>query len=123
MAGFNTQHTTANDPAFRAAVQVAMSKVALQVQGEAQDTRPFIEWEKRAALAQNVLGTTFDAAGNAQAGVDVWIGSFSYAVAQNPTIGDVTTWPDATRDSDIEFQITSIWSDMAGVTGRDLAQV
>ena len=121
MAGFSDQYAMSQDTAFRNDLKIAMAKVALQVQGEAISAGPYTDaqWRKRAALATNVLGVQFDQNGVAVPGIDLWIDSFAFAVAQNATIGDQTV-PWNGLDADMEFQVTAIWDDMAGVTGVDL---
>ena len=98
---------------FRARVQQAMVKVAIDIQGEAPTASPNTD-NKRAALATNVLGVQF--AGDppvAKSGADIWLDTFTLAVTSNATITSAST------DGDIEFQITAVWNDIAGVTGRD----
>lgn len=119
MAGFADQQAMTQDANFRNVVKIAMAKVASQIQGESMGGMTDAQWRKRAALATNVLSAIVDPAGNIKTGLDIWLESFAYVTAQNATIGD-TVIPWAGLDSDIEFQVTAIWDDVAGVTGVDL---
>ena len=120
---FLAYHAVSQDSQFRNMLKISMAKQATTIQGEAQSSMTLEEWQKRGALATNVLGvhaapngTTF------QAGVDVYLESFALAVAQNPTIGgEATPYADTTQhDNDLDFQVAAVWSDIAGVTGQDL---
>ena len=98
---------------FRSRVQQAMVKVATDIQGEAPTASPATD-NKRAALADNVLGT--QVVGEPPVGMsgsELWLDTFALAVTSNATITS------ASSDNDIEFQITAVWNDIAGVTGRD----
>ena len=109
----NTETPHATD--FRRRVQSASVKVAKLVGGEAQATMTREQWQKRAALANNVLGTQI--VGDPPvptAGSAIWLDTFANAVAQNPSITETSS------DGDIEFEVTASWDDIAGVTGADL---
>ena len=112
---------------FRREVQIAIVQVATEVAGESQvkDAGPpqalytEEEWNKRAALASNILSVHFvgqDGSGNAVivSGSEAWLQTFADGVAQNSTITS------ASNDGDIKFTINSIFSDVAGVRGSDL---
>src|SRR5262245_6073266 len=101
--GFTEQAALAKDPAFRDRVSVAIAKVAIQVQGEPQAGMTEAEWAKRASLAGQVLQQPA-----------AWLDQFSMAVVTNSTITGTSP------DNDIEFTVTSVWSDVAGVSGRDI---
>lgn len=103
---------------FREQVQIAVARVAKQVQGEAVGTFTSDQWDKRASLAQNIMSVHIldDAAGNqtAHPGVDLWLDVFANGVAEVATATTTST------DADIEFLVTQMWDDAAGVSGNDL---
>jgi hypothetical protein len=103
LAIFVDSTTTPDAADFRRRVQVAMSKVALSVAGEPQDTMKYDQWLKRGELATNVLRDSL-----------AWLDAFALATVTNASITATSL------DSDIEFQVTAEWDDIAGVTGRDL---
>lgn len=98
---------------FRARVQQAMAKVALDIQGETPSASSAVDL-KRAALAVNVMSVQLVGdPPQATSGLDLWLDTFALAVTSNVTITGSST------DADIEFQVTAVWNDLAGVTGRD----
>ena len=99
---------------FRARVELAMVKVATQVQGEPIGTLTARQWTKRATLATNVLSVQTFENGTCLPGSQIWLDTFCLAVTTNATITAAST------DADIEFQVTAVWDDVAGVTGNDL---
>ena len=115
-------HGVSQDAQFRSMLKIAMAKTALAVQGETQGAFTLEQWGKRAQLATNVLSVTVDASGGIQNGVDLWLETFALTVAQNPTIGgEATPYADtAQHDNDLDFQVSAVWDDVAGVTGKDL---
>lgn len=116
-------HTLSQDSQFRNMLKVSMAKQALAVQGETRGSKQPIEWQKRAALAANVLSVHVAPSGTSYvAGTDVWLETFALACAQNPTIGGAAVpYADTTQhDNDLDFQVAAVWNDVAGVTGQDL---
>ena len=97
-------------PDFRKRVRLAMHKVATMIQGEAQSSLTLQQWQKRGQLATTILGILQNTASTTVAASEVWIDAFALSVTQNATITS------ASLDSDIEFQVTAIWDDVAGVT-------
>ena len=101
------------DTDFRNRVQIALVRIARQIAGESQGTLTGKQQIKRAALATNILGVQI-VNGQELIGSEVWLLPFANAVAENPVITSSST------DSDIEFTITTVFDDLAGVTGIDL---
>lgn len=115
LANFVDATVTPNATDFRRRVQQAMVKSASLIAGEAQQSLTLQQWQKRAVLATNILGTHVGSdPSQAKAGSEVWLDTFANAVANNPTITESST------DGDIEFTVNSVWDDIAGVTGQDL---
>ena len=118
--GFLEQHNLAiegTDPDaidFRKRVRLAVHKAATLIQGEAQATLTLEQWQKRGRLATTVLGVVTDESGNTIAASEVWLDSFALSVTTNATIVSTST------DADIEFQVSAVWDDIAGVSGKDL---
>lgn len=100
---FETQADLAVDAIFLKKIRVAMAKVAILIAGETQSALTPEQWDKRQALATAVLNDP-----------DVWEAEFAIATVTNEAITG------SSLDSDIEFQVTAQWDDMAGVTGRNL---
>jgi len=103
-----------NAPDFRKRVRLAMHKVATQIQGEAKSSLTLQQWQKRGQLATVILGIFQVSSSSTVAASEAWLDAFALSVTQNATITS------ASLDSDIEFQVTAIWDDVAGVTGQDL---
>jgi hypothetical protein len=97
-------YTLSQDATFRGKVQVLLAKVAVSVQGEARGSMDPKEWRKRGIHATRVLENPLN-----------WLNQTVFAIVQNDTITGSST------DSDIEFMISSTFSDVAGVTGEDIA--
>jgi hypothetical protein len=99
---FSDQYTLANTATHRQKVQIAMCKVATMVVGEAP-TASNRRDEKRHALGVAIL---------ADGGVSK-LDAFAYAC------GGIGTLSGTSTDNDIEFVVTSVYSDIAGVTGGE----
>ena len=103
-ATFTDSFTASNDSIFRGKITACIAKVASTIAGEAKGVNTEIQWRKRGELAADVLRNPSG-----------WLDQFAIATpATNATIDTSST------DGDIEFQVTAIWDDMAGVTGEDL---
>jgi len=113
LANFVDGTVTPDAEDFRRKVQIAVVRIAKQVAGEPQGNFTGKQWIKRAALAANILGVQF-INGQEKIGPEVWLDPFANAVADNIVIIPTST------DDDIEFTITSVFDDLAGVTGMDL---
>jgi hypothetical protein len=96
------QANLAVDPAFMARVQMAIVQAALQIVGEELGEDPDLSY-RRQSLGINVLQRPAEMAPQ-----------FSWAVAANPAITTEAT------DGDIQFTITTVWNDIAGVTSTPL---
>lgn len=96
------QAALATDATFRAKVRIATVQAALAVQGEAHTSHATVD-AKRAALACSILSD----------GCAAKLDAFAYACASNVAVTA------ASSDSDIQFTINSVFSDLAGVTGGD----
>lgn len=105
MATFLEIWTIADNLEFQSRVRAAAVKVATAVSGEAIGTFTEAQSIKRQTLANSVLK-----------GGENWF-NWSIAVANNPTVQANGT---AAPDNDIEFTVTSLWDDMAGVSTIDL---
>lgn len=92
---------------FRKRVRMALITAAVQIQGEAL-ALPLTtsSYGKRQTLANKVLRT----AGQGDQ-ADPILDSFVWAVVQNAAIVS------ASLDSDIQFQVNAVFSDLAGVQG------
>jgi hypothetical protein len=99
---FSDQYTLANTATHRQKVQIAMCKVATMVVGEAP-TASAAKDEKRHKLGVDIL----------QDGGVARLDAFVYAC------GGVGTLSGASTDNDIEFVVTSVFNDIAGVRGGD----
>ena len=114
----------AGDPVFLSRCHALAVKVAANVKGEAYEQNaqqePTTKASKRASLAGQVFRNHGDV-----------IASIAYAVAAAPGITSgaaYTAFTDtdgaataaaAITDSDIEFTISTLWDDLAGVNGWD----
>ncbi len=96
------QAALAIDPAFQLRLKVAMATAAVQVAGEDKAQMSDAVYAKRQALAGDVLRQPAK-----------WVESFAWAVTSNAAITS------SSGDSDIQFTVNSMWSDIAGVTGTD----
>lgn len=99
---FSDQYALANDTAFRQRLRLAACKVALAVAGETPTAKSAKD-EKRHALATEVLTD------GGQSKLD----AFAYGAAGYGTLSVSST------DGDIEFVVSAIWNDLAGVSGRE----
>lgn len=96
------QATLAEDATFVARVQMAAVQAALQIVGEDGTGDPALSY-RRQSLGITVL----------QRPVEMAL-RFAWAVAANPVI---TT---DSSDSDIQYTVTTIWNDLAGVTSVEM---
>lgn len=94
--------TLAADAAFQARVRVAIVTAAVDVMGESKTGLSDTVFDKRQALAHAVLN---DSAG--------YLDRFVWCVVANVAISSAST------DSDIQFTVNSVWSDLSGVTVTD----
>lgn len=108
MATFLEQVANTQDADLRKRIRMASVIAATNVQGEATATHSPGYLAKRSDLAKRVLDTA--GAGTA---TDQLTAAFVWAVCANPAIGPTSL------DSDIQFAVNSVWSDVAGVTGTD----
>jgi len=117
---FIDQHAVGQDAVFKTKIEVAIFKVASLIQGEGIEFAPgeFYsgkQWNKRGALAAKVILGGGPVVASDGSVVASWIDLFAIAVPS--TNATITLTSD---DADIEFQVTALWDDMAGVTGEDL---
>ena len=95
---FTDQYTLSQDAVFQGRVKVAMAKVAVAVVGEAKGAQDFRDWRKRHALGVAILNDP-----------DSYVDKFVMATVTNAAITG------ASKDGDIEFQVTAVYPDIAGV--------
>jgi hypothetical protein len=95
---FLNDYSLSQDLDFRKKLRIAMAKVALAVVGENPSTNGTYD-EKRHAYGVAVLNN-----------VDAYLDRFAYAAVSQGTLSGLST------DGDIEFMVTSVFSDLAGVT-------
>lgn len=95
-----SEYTLARDPDFQKRVAAAIARVVTQVVGEPAATA---NRDERHALGVSVLQP---------GGLARWTPIFAHLCAANPTIASAGA---AALDNDIEFTVTSVWSDVAGV--------
>lgn len=101
---FTDQATLADTPAFQSRVQLAVVTAAVQIAAEEVSGDKDDEvYAKRQVLANVVLTS---------AGQDL-LAAFSWAVASNAAITS------ASADSDIQFEVNSVWNAIAGVRATD----
>lgn len=103
------QVTNTLEPDLRKKIRMAVVIAALAVQGEAAGVHTPGYLTKRADLAKRVLDTA--GAGTA---TDQLTTAFVWAVCANVAINA------ASIDSDIQFTVNSVWSDIAGCTGAEI---
>lgn len=113
LANFVDGTVTPDAEDFRRKVQIAMVRIAKQIAGEPQASLTGKQWLKRADLAANILGTQF-VDGQEKTGSEVWLDSFANGVAESVAITLIS------NDGDIEFTVSAIFDDLAGVTGLDI---
>lgn len=108
MATFLEVATWAGSPVIQQRVRGAMVKVAIQISGEGIGSMSELQTKKRQQMAFAVLSGGLN--------VHQW----TIAVMNNATIqnaGVTGDPPDSNApDGDIEFVLTEIWDDMAGIT-------
>lgn len=100
--------TLAADATYQSRVRVAALQYAFTVQGETPTTHNRVD-EKRAALANAVLSD-----GGVSALTQFCWGMASYPGAAGPLNSNVT-------DADLNSEVVTLWNDLAGVTGADMA--
>lgn len=96
---YTDQAALAADATFRSRVRMAMTVAAVQIAAEAQGSQDAGIYGKRQALANAVL---LGSGGN-------YLEAFAWAVAENAAITS------GSLDSDIQFQVNSVWNALAGV--------
>lgn len=95
------QANLAQNPEFIARVQMAMVQAALQVVGEDPTENTLSYYRQSLGLACLQRPTEMAP-------------RFAWAVAANPGVTSAAT------DSDIQFTIATVWSDLAGVTSVNM---
>jgi hypothetical protein len=108
MPTFIEQVNNTQDGDLRRRIRMATVIAAVNVQGEAPAAHSPAFLQKRADLAKRVL----DSAGAGTA-TDQVAAAFVWAVCANVAINAQSL------DSDIQFAVNAVWSDVAGVTGSD----
>ncbi len=108
MPTFLEQVANTTDGDLRRRIRMATVIAAINVQGEAPASHSPAFLSKRADLAKRVLDTA--GAGTA---TDQLAAAFVWAICANVAISVNSL------DSDIQFAVNSVWSDVAGVTGTD----
>lgn len=96
------QANLAQDATFVARVQMAIVQAALQIVGEDPGDDAGLSY-RRQSLGVSVLQRPSDLADR-----------FAWAVAANPVITASST------DNDIQYTITTVWNDIAGVTSTPM---
>lgn len=96
------QAELAADANFQLRVRVAVVTAAKDVMGEAKDSTTDAVFGKRQQFAYQVI--------NNSAG---YLERFVWGVVANVAITTLSS------DSDIQFTVNSLWSDMSGVTSTD----
>jgi hypothetical protein len=98
---FLNDYSTSQDLDFRKRLRIALAKVALAVVGETPSTNGARD-EKRHRLGVAVLNDP-----------DTHLDRIAYAVVAPGTLSTSST------DGDIEFMVSSVFSDLAGVTHHE----
>ena len=115
LANFVDGTVTPDAEDFRRKVAIAIIRVAKIIGGENQSSFTLQQWQKRAALSTSVLGVEFTGdPPTSQPGIDTWLDTFANGTAE------VASITGASSDADIEFTVTAMWDDVAGVSGQDL---
>ena len=96
----------AADADFRLKVSVCLVKIALQISGEAPGTMTQSQLEKRSQLAARIIAAPESIA--------------AYAALTLTAPGTIES--DTYTDGDLEYLVTSIFDDLAGVTSSDLSE-
>jgi hypothetical protein len=99
---YATQAALAEDTAFQARVRVAIVTAAVDVMGEAKGVMSDTVFNKRQSFAYQVISNS-----------NGYLDRFVWGVVANVAITG------ASVDSDIQFTVNSLWSDMSGVTITD----
>ena len=99
---FVDSYALANNSTFKEKVIVAMVKVAVQIVGEAVTVGDEIKHEKRHRLGVKILNDP-----------SLMLMPFAYAIVSG---GILVT---GSSDADIEFTVTSVFDDIAGVLITD----
>lgn len=99
---YTEQAALAADVSFQNRVRVAVVTAAVAVMGEAKGQMTDSVFNKRQAFAYQVLGNSGG-----------YLERFVWGVVANVAITG------ASIDSDIQFTVNSLWSDMSGVTATD----
>lgn len=99
---FSDQLQIVADQSFRDRITMAIIVAAQGVQGEAETEGHDSFYEKRSALARAILN-----------GPAEFTDRFCWSVAANPAITAESS------DSDIQFTVNSVFSDMAGVMANE----
>jgi len=93
------QAALAADATFRSRVRMAVVTAAIQIAAEAKASQDTTVYDKRQQLVAEVLPN---------GGTDL-LEAFSWAVAQNAAITA------SSLDSDVQFQVNSVWNALAGI--------
>lgn len=115
MPTFLDQYNLANDPNFQNRVRMASISAALAILSEARG-KGFDDYhDKRAVLANSVLGVTANTSpmgglSMPPADPEPTIQRIALAVSSNPAIDAPSS------DSDIQFTVNSMWDPLAGIT-------
>lgn len=99
---YTDQATLANNSTFISRVQVAMMTAAIQIGAESEGSDATVENKRQQLVAKVVVG----------GGVNT-ITMFVWAVVTNAVITS------SSLDSDIQFQVNSVWNTLAGVMPSD----
>lgn len=108
MPTFMEQVNNTQDGDLRKRIRMASVIAAISVQGEATAGHTPAWLAKRADLAKRVLDTAGEGTPT-----DRVASAFVWAVCANVAISP------SSLDSDLQFAVNAIWSDIAGVTGTD----
>jgi hypothetical protein len=99
---YTDQLALLSDQTFRDRITMAMVTAALNVQGEAETADSPTFYAKRSALAVGALTSP-----------SMFADRFVWAVAANPAINADSS------DSDIQYTVNSVFSDLAGVMASE----
>jgi hypothetical protein len=105
----HTQQALADDPRFQKRVSAALAKIAWEVLGESDATPNHAE---RAAYARQVINGINGTAAQIAPWLVMRTNLFAFETSYDFAEGAVVT---ASGDADIESQLASDWSEMAGV--------
>lgn len=113
---FNENHEVGRNAEFKRITEIAILKVGTQVAGEDTTGMQPVVATKRATLANNVFYASKDQAVKFAMHL-ASLGTISVTVDDN---GDLNYTGGGSLDADVEFSVSSIWNDRAGVTYDDL---